>query len=256
MALTVIYASMSAGKSTDLLQQAHNHREAGLRVALLTAAVDNRSGVGVIASRLGLQQPADTFNQSTNLMNWAIGVDEADCILVDEVQFVTSAQAFQISEAAHTLAIPIRCYGLRTDFRGEPFVGMATLLSLADEIVALSTVCNCGAKTTMNERLDEFGRVIWSGNQVEIGGNNRYRAVCTACFYKHRGRQHMESSLLVAGYLFDRVDGQYYWRRYDASAKSKRPFKLHTDAVRDAWEYHHTVQVPEDQMNRDIAQGA
>lgn len=245
MPLTVTYASMASGKSTALLQYEFDLRQAGMKVALLTAGLDNRSGRGVITSRLGLQQPADTFDENTSLLDWAVSQDTVDCILVDEAQFTTPSQAHELHQAAHLLRIPVRCYGLRTDFQGNPFPGMATLLSLADEVIGLTTVCSCGARASMNERMDASGRIVWCGDQVLIGGNDRYRPVCPTCFYRHREQRHMEPSLQKLGYAIERVDAGYTWSRHGHRVNQHHPFKHHIDAVMDAWNFHHSVAVHE-----------
>ncbi|MCW5637245.1 MAG: thymidine kinase [Rubrivivax sp.] len=176
------YAAMNAGKSTALLQAAHNYEERGMQVALFTAAHDSRSGRGVIASRLGLSRPAATFGPDTVFERAALPPALA-CVLVDEAQFLTAAQVVQLHRMAHLEGMPVLCYGLRGDFRGEAFPGSAKLLTLADELEEMKTICACGRKASMNMRLDAAGRRVLEGEQVLIGGNERYRAACPSCYY-------------------------------------------------------------------------
>jgi thymidine kinase len=171
---------MNAGKSTSLLQVAHNYEEQGQQVKLYTAAIDDRYGVGVITSRLGPQRQVDLFDTSTDFLASAPPVA---CILVDEAQFLTTAQVQQLHQVAQVRGIPVICYGLRSDFRGEPFPGSAYLLALADDIEEIKNICTCGKKATMNIRVDAEGRRIREGEQVSIGGNESYRQACGRCFY-------------------------------------------------------------------------
>jgi thymidine kinase len=176
------YAAMNAGKSTALLQVAHNYEERGLKVRLFTAALDERSGRGVIGSRLGLQREADTFGPDTVFRRDGLGAGLA-CLLIDEAQFLTPAQVRQLHRLVHVDGLPVICWGLRSDFRAEAFPGSATLLALADDLEEMKTICACGRKASFNLRLDDAGRRVREGEQVVIGGNERYRAVCPACFY-------------------------------------------------------------------------
>lgn len=176
------YAAMNAGKSTALLQAAYNYEERGMRVLLFTAAHDDRSGSGIIGSRLGLQRSAATFGPETQFTREHIGADVA-CVLIDEAQFLSPAQVRQLHRLAHRGAVPIICYGLRSDFRGEAFPGSAALLTLADDLEEMKTICACARKASMNMRLDAAGRRVTEGAQVVIGGNERYRGVCPSCFY-------------------------------------------------------------------------
>ena len=176
------YAAMNAGKSTALLQAAYNYEERGMRVALFTAAHDDRSGSGLIGSRLGLHRPAATFGPDTVFQRQSLAADLA-CVLIDEAQFLTPAQVRQLHRMAHRDHVPVLCYGLRGDFRGEGFPGSLTLLTLADELEEMKTICACARKASMNMRLDSQGRRVREGEQVVIGGNDRYRAVCPSCFY-------------------------------------------------------------------------
>jgi thymidine kinase len=177
------YAAMNAGKSTALLQAAHNYEERGMRVRLFTAAVDTRDGKGVIASRLGLAREAETFGPQTQFVRSHLG-DDIACLLIDEAQFLTPAQVSQLHRLAHVGGVPVVCYGLRSDFRAEAFPGAAALLTLADDIEEMKSVCACGRKATLNLRVDARGQRVREGEQVFIGGNERYRAICPACFYQ------------------------------------------------------------------------
>jgi thymidine kinase len=177
------YAAMNAGKSTSLLQAAHNYEERGMKVRLFTAAHDDRSGVGVIGSRLGLNRQAETFGPSTRFDDPALAQGVA-CILIDEAQFLTPEQVRQLHRFTHAAhGVPVLCYGLRGDFRGEAFPGSAVLLTLADDLEEMKTICACGRKASMNLRVDAEGRRVKEGEQVFIGGNESYRAVCPSCFY-------------------------------------------------------------------------
>lgn len=171
---------MNAGKSTALLQVAHNYEERGHRVRIYTASVDDRYGRGLVTSRLGPQRSVDVFDARTDFL--AASADPVSCVLVDEAQFLSKAQVWALHELAHVRNLPVICYGLRTDFRGELFEGSATLLALADEMDEMKTICDCGRKATMNMRVDAGNRKVTEGAQVEIGGNARYRAVCGRCF--------------------------------------------------------------------------
>jgi len=171
---------MNAGKSTALLQVAHNYEEQGQQVKLYTAAIDDRYGVGLITSRLGPQRQVDLFDGETDFLASAPPVA---CILVDEAQFLSTGQVQQLHQVAQVRGIPVICYGLRSDFRGEPFPGSAYLLALADDIEEIKNICTCGKKATMNIRVDAQGRRIREGEQVSIGGNESYRQACGRCFY-------------------------------------------------------------------------
>jgi thymidine kinase len=176
------YAAMNAGKSTALLQAAYNYEERGMKVRLFTAAHDDRAGVGVIGSRLGLQRQVETFGAQTRFdVEW-LGPGWA-CVLIDEAQFLTPEQVRQLHRLAHGGKVPVMCYGLRSDFRGEAFPGAAALLTLADTLEEMKNICACGRKASMNLRVDDQGRRVKEGEQVVIGGNERYRAVCPSCFY-------------------------------------------------------------------------
>lgn len=172
---------MNAGKSTYLLQVAHNYKENGMEVLLLTSALDGRDGFGVIASRIGLKSEATTYSADTDFAALLQDVKVA-CVLIDEAQFLTGAQVWQLARLADESDIPVLCYGLRTDFQGELFAGSATLLGIADALIELKAVCHCGRKATMNLRIDAGGGAVREGAQTEIGGNDRYVALCRRHF--------------------------------------------------------------------------
>jgi thymidine kinase len=176
------YAAMNAGKSTALLQVAHNYEERGHRVRIFTSQVDDRYGRGYVTSRLGPQRAAELFTAATDFLAENAAQPGMACILIDEAQFLAKAQVWALHELAHVHNLPVICYGLRTDFRGELFSGSAALLALADEMDEMKTICDCGRKATMNMRVDADNRRVTEGAQVEIGGNARYRAVCGRCF--------------------------------------------------------------------------
>ncbi|AUH51174.1 thymidine kinase [Chromobacterium sp. ATCC 53434] len=175
------YAAMNSGKSTQLLQIANNYESMGKAVALYTSAIDDRYGVGMITSRLNIQRESATFDAGFDFLAQDYG--DTACILVDEAQFMTPAQVQQLHRLAHTRNIPVICFGLRTDFQGHPFSGSAWLLSLAEDVEEIKTICQCGRKATMHIRIDGAGRRVKEGPQVEIGGEARYRAVCGNCFH-------------------------------------------------------------------------
>jgi thymidine kinase len=184
------YASMNAGKSTTLLQADFNYRERGMRTLLFTAGIHDRGGKGVIDSRIGLKQNAIPFDEETDLRR--IAEDEhfnatLACILVDESQFLSAAQVRQLAHLADEVGIPVLCYGLRTDFQGRLFPGSSELLALADALIELKSVCECGRKATMNLRVDDAGNAIREGAQKEIGGNERYVALCRKHFMQRTG---------------------------------------------------------------------
>ncbi len=181
------YAAMNAGKSTTLLQADFNYRERGMETMLWTAKLDERAGAGVIGSRIALSAPAHSYDDSVDLFD-AVGNElrrrGLDCILVDEAQFLTQRHVLQLCEVADMLGIPVLCYGLRTDFQGKLFPGSAALLALADSLIELKAVCECGRKATMNLRVDEEGHAIAAGAKTEIGGNDRYIALCRKHFFE------------------------------------------------------------------------
>ena len=181
------YAAMNAGKSTTLLQADFNYRERGMETMLWTAAHDDRAGTGTIGSRIALSAPAHTYSSELDLFD-AIGEElkkrRLDCILIDEAQFLTRDHVLQLCRVTDELGIPVLCYGLRTDFQANLFPGSAALLALADELVELKAVCECGRKATMNLRVDAEGHAVASGAQTEIGGNDRYIALCRRHFFE------------------------------------------------------------------------
>lgn len=179
------YASMNAGKSTNLLQADFNYRERGMTTMLFTAAIDDRFAAGTITSRIGLSATATMFDAGTNIAACVLDrhVEETvACVLVDEAQFLTAAQVDQLARLADEDGIPVLAYGLRTDFQGALFDGSARLLALADALIEIKSVCECGRKATMNLRVDADGRPVAAGAQTEIGGNDRYVALCRRHF--------------------------------------------------------------------------
>lgn len=175
------YAAMNAGKSTVLLQASYNYRERGMRTLLFIPAIDTRGGGGHIESRIGLHADAIPLEERDNLLE-KVRAEHATqpvaCVLIDEVQFLTPAHIWQATDVADTLNIPVLCYGLRTDFQAKLFPGSGALLALADELVELKTICHCGRKATMNLRVGADGHAVKEGAQIEIGGNDRYVAMC------------------------------------------------------------------------------
>lgn len=181
------YAAMNAGKSTTLLQADFNYRERGMETMLWTAGLDERAGAGVIGSRIALSAPAHTYDEEVDLfaaVSEQLKRRELHCILVDEAQFLSQRHVLQLCEVADRLRIPVLCYGLRTDFQGKLFPGSAALLALADSLIELKAVCECGRKATMNLRVDEEGHAVAAGAQTEIGGNDRYIALCRRHFFE------------------------------------------------------------------------
>ncbi len=175
------FSAMNAGKSTVLLQASHNYRERGMRTLEFIPAIDTRAGAGVIRSRIGLHAEAILLRPDADVHARVVAETRTGpvaCVLIDEAQFLTRAQVRQCTDVADLLDIPVLCYGLRTDFRGELFPGSAELLGWADELNELKTICACGRKATMNLRVDPGGRAVREGEQVEIGGNERYLALC------------------------------------------------------------------------------
>ena len=175
------YSTMNAGKSTLLLQAAHNYHERGMQTYLLTARFDSRAGQGKIGSRIGISQNADTFETGENLfkkLKTKLTQDKYACVLIDEAQFLEKKQVWQLAKAVDDLNVPVMCYGLRVDFRGELFPGSAVLLALCDEMREVRTICHCGKKATMVVRQDEMGNTIVQGAQIQIGGNETYVALC------------------------------------------------------------------------------
>ncbi|MBC8221904.1 MAG: thymidine kinase [Gammaproteobacteria bacterium] len=182
------YSAMNAGKSTSLLQSAYNYKERGMRPYIMSAAIDNRYSVGKVTSRIGLEAEAYLFHKEDDLFkilseeNKKQGIN---CVLIDESQFLSRAQVKQLAIAVDDLDIPVLCYGIRTDFRGELFPGSQHLLAWADNLIELKTICHCGSKATMVVRTDEKGNIINDGDQVVIGGNDRYQSMCRKHFAEH-----------------------------------------------------------------------
>ena len=175
------YSTMNAGKSTLLLQAAHNYEERGMSVMLVTAEIDARAGAAQIGSRIGLAREADTFDADTDLfaaVEARLARGACACIFVDEAQFLTEAQVWQLARVTDDLNVPVMCYGLRVDFRGKLFPGSAALLALADWMREVRTICWCGRKATMVVRQDAEGRALTEGDQVQVGGNETYVSLC------------------------------------------------------------------------------
>ncbi|SFB45782.1 thymidine kinase [Rhizobium sp. NFR07] len=175
------YATMNAGKSTMLLQASYNYRERGMRTAIFIAALDDRAGKGRVASRIGLSSEAIPFGGSEDLFSMISDMHAAEpiaCVFVDEAQFLSAEQAWQLARVSDRIGIPVMAYGLRTDFQGKLFPGSLELLAIADELREVRTICHCGRKATMVVRVDEAGEVIREGAQVEVGGNEKYVSLC------------------------------------------------------------------------------
>ena len=177
------YAAMNAGKSTALLQVAHNYEERDQTVALFTSAIDTRFGTGRIVSRLGVDRAAELFHPSTDFTALLLSRPLPSCVLIDEAQFLTERQVTDLHRFAHVERVPVICYGIRSDFQGVAFPGSRALLTLADDLEEMKTVCRCGRKATFNMRIDDRGQRVVEGAQVEIGGNERYETVCPLRFY-------------------------------------------------------------------------
>ncbi len=175
------YATMNAGKSTILLQASYNYQERGMRTVILIAALDDRAGKGRVSSRIGLAADAIAFGEDDDLFSLIVKLHaegEIACVFVDEAQFLTSGQVWQLARIADRLKIPVMAYGLRTDFQGKLFPGSQELLAIADELREVRTICHCGRKATMVIRQDEAGQVIKEGAQIDIGGNEKYVPFC------------------------------------------------------------------------------
>ena len=179
------YSSMNAGKSTALLQSSYNYRERGMNTLVLAPALDSRYGGGKVTSRIGIETDATTFKPGDDLYAVVTECQDAEplhCVLIDEAQFLTKEQVFQLGEVTDKLKVPVLAYGLRTDFQGEPFEGSKYLLAWSDNLKELKAICHCGSKATMVVRFDEAGNAITEGSQVEIGGNDRYVSMCRKHF--------------------------------------------------------------------------
>ncbi len=183
------YSAMNAGKSTTLLQSSYNYQERGMNTLVYTAAIDDRYGVGKVASRIGISQEALLFNGQTDLfadISQHLTKEKLHCILIDESQFLTKQQVYQLTEVVDKLKIPVLCYGLRTDFQAELFEGSRYLLAWADQLEELKTICYCGRKAGFVIRMNEKGEAVKDGDQIQIGGNDTYLSVC---------RQHYKEKL-------------------------------------------------------------
>ncbi len=179
------YSTMNAGKSTILLQSSYNYRERGMNTILFTPEFDDRFGVGKVASRIGLDSDAVTFNQNSDLLHMTrelLKSGPIHCLLVDEAQFLSKQQVRQLSDVCDLLSIPVLAYGLRTDFQGNLFEGSMQLLAWADTLSEIKTICHCGRKATMVLRIDAHGNAVREGDQIQIGGNDRYMTVCRSHF--------------------------------------------------------------------------
>ncbi|MFT5759871.1 MAG: thymidine kinase [Alteromonadaceae bacterium] len=179
------YSSMNAGKSTHLLQSSYNYRERNLHTVLYTAKIDDRFAYGKVSSRLGIESDAKVFDQNNDLfteINELHQQKKVDCLLIDEAQFLSAVQVKQLTDVVDLLHIPVLAYGIRTDFLGETFSGSAALLAWADKLIELKTICHCGRKANFVIRLDEQGNAVKAGEQVEVGGNERYEPLCRAHF--------------------------------------------------------------------------
>ena len=185
------YAAMNAGKSTGLLQVAHNYTERDMRAYLLTAKLDDRAGEGQIGSRIGLSKPAETYTEHDNLLKKVTATHATEpigCVLVDEAQWLTTKQVWELSDVADKLRIPVMTYGLRTDFQGKLFPGSEALLAIADELREIRTICHCGRKAIMVLRKDEKGNPVGEGPQTLVGGNETYTSLCRSCWKEALGK--------------------------------------------------------------------
>ena len=181
------YSSMNAGKSTMLLQANHNYQERGMSTVIYTSSVDDRYGKKEIVSRIGLKAESNIFSTDTNIYEEVISFNKdkrVDCVLIDEAQFLSKDQVAQLGQIVDDLEIPVLTFGIRTDFKGNLFEGSEYLLAWADNLKEIKTVCHCGRKATMVLRLDENGNVLETGDQIEIGGNEKYVSICRKHFYE------------------------------------------------------------------------
>jgi thymidine kinase len=179
------YSAMNAGKSTSLLQSSYNYQERGMKTHIYTAAIDDRFGIGKVASRLGISADATLFTAQTDLYQHIFDsqlTSPVNCILIDEAQFLTKQQVRQLTDIVDNLHVPVLAYGLRSDFQGEPFSGSLYLMAWADKLVELKTICHCGRKANFVIRLDAQGKALKQGEQVEVGGNEKYESVCRSHF--------------------------------------------------------------------------
>jgi thymidine kinase len=179
------YSSMNAGKSTALLQSSYNYKERGMNTLILAPRLDDRYGSGKVTSRIGIDADATVFKRDDDLfalIERSTATNPLHCVLIDEAQFLTRDQVFQLSDVTDKLRVPVLAYGLRTDFQGEPFEGSKYLLAWSDNLKELKAICHCGSKATMVLRLDADGNAVTEGSQVEIGGNDRYISMCRKHF--------------------------------------------------------------------------
>lgn len=179
------YSSMNAGKSTALLQSSYNYKERGMNTLVLAPMLDDRYGAGRVTSRIGIDAEATVFRRDDDLYALVEGLhnhESLHCVLIDEAQFLTRNQVFELSDVTDKLKIPVLAYGLRTDFQGEPFEGSKYLLAWSDNLKELKAICHCGSKATMVVRMDGDGNAVTEGSQVEIGGNDRYISMCRKHF--------------------------------------------------------------------------
>jgi thymidine kinase len=179
------YSTMNAGKSTHLLQSSYNYRERGLNTVLYTALIDDRFAQGQVSSRLGINAEAKLFDQHSNILNEVSSLkieSNIDCVLVDEAQFLTTEQVKQLTDIVDHLKIPVLAYGIRTDFLGQTFSGSAALLAWADKLIELKTICHCGKKANFVIRRDKNGNAVKAGQQIEVGGNEKYESLCRTHF--------------------------------------------------------------------------
>lgn len=179
------YGAMGSGKTIDLLKVAYNYEERGQKVLIFTSSIDNRYGIGKITTRVGLQREAIAINRDFDIYKYMKDINQKiDCVLVDEANFLTEKQVYQLSDVVDFLNIPVICYGLRSDFRLKFFEGSHPLMEIADKIEEIKTICECGAKATVNMRFVD-GKAVTTGDQVFIGGNESYKAVCRKCYKKY-----------------------------------------------------------------------
>jgi thymidine kinase len=179
------YSTMNAGKSTHLLQSSYNYRERGLNTVLYTALIDDRFAQGKVSSRLGINAEAKLFDQHSDILievSSLLKESKVDCVLVDEAQFLTTAQVKQLTDIVDHLKIPVLAYGIRTDFLGQTFNGSAALLAWADKLIELKTICHCGKKANFVIRRDKNGNAVKGGQQIEVGGNEKYESLCRTHF--------------------------------------------------------------------------
>ena len=185
------YSAMNAGKSTNLVQSSYNYQERGMNTLVFSPCIDDRYGLNSINTRIGINSPATSFDKNFDFTKYINNIlnnnqnnltNNPHCILIDEAQFLTKEQVWQLSDITDNYNIPVLTYGLRSDFQGEPFEGSIYLLAIADQLIEIKTICHCGSKATMNMRIDEFGNKVKIGEQIEIGGNDKYTSTCRKHF--------------------------------------------------------------------------